>query len=112
MLKKSPFDIIKNRHITEKSRVLEQLQYNNSNPCVRKCEAPKVVFIVDKRANKIEIAQAVEEIFAEKKVRVVSVNTVNVKPKKRRVRGRSGYAASFKKAIVTFQAGNSIDEKV
>ena len=32
MLKKTPYDIIKNRHVTEKARVLEQLQYNSSNP--------------------------------------------------------------------------------
>ena len=112
MQKKSPFDIILSRHVTEKSGVLEQLQFNTSNACVKKCDAPKYVFVVDKRANKQEIASAVEEIYGEKKVRVVSVNTINAKPKARTVRGRPGFKPGFKKAIVTLEAGDSIDEKV
>lgn len=112
MLKKRPYDIIKGRHVTEKARVMEQLQYNASNPCVKKCNSPKYVFIVDKRANKQEIAKAIEEIYAEKGVRVVSVNTCNMKPKERRVRGRTGFKAGFKKAVVTLEAGDSIDEKI
>jgi large subunit ribosomal protein L23 len=112
MLNKSPFDIVLSKHVTEKSRVLEQLQFNASNPCVKKCDAPKYVFIVDKRANKQEIAAAIEAIYSERKVRVVSVNTINAKPKARRMRGRPGVKPGFKKAIVTLEAGNSIEEKV
>ncbi len=112
MQKKSPFDIVLSRHVTEKSRVLEQLQFNTSNPCVKKCDAPKYVFIVAKRANKQEIAAAVEEIYSERKVKVVSVNTINSKPKARRLRGRPGMKSSFKKAIVTLEAGDSIEDKV
>ncbi len=112
MQKKSPFDIVLSRHVTEKSRVLEQLQFNSSNPCVKKCDAPKYVFIVDKRANKQEIAAALEEIYSEKKIKVVSVNTISNKPKARRVRGRPGFKPGFKKAIVTLEAGDSIEEKV
>ncbi len=112
MLKKSPFDIILSKHITEKSRVLEQLQFNTSNPCVKKCDAPKYVFIVDKRANKQEIAEAIEEIYSDKKIKVVSVNTINTKPKAKRMRGRPGVKPGFKKAIVTLEAGDSIEEKV
>ncbi|MBS0603763.1 MAG: 50S ribosomal protein L23 [Verrucomicrobia bacterium] len=112
MQKKSPFDIVLSRHVTEKSRVLEQLQFNTSNPCVKKCDAPKYVFLVDKRANKQEIAAAVEEIYSEKKIKVVSVNTISNKPKARRVRGRPGFKPAFKKAIVTLEAGDSIEEKV
>jgi len=112
MLKKSPFDIILSKHITEKSRVLEQLQFNSSNPCVKKCNTPKYVFIVDKRANKQEIATAIEEIYSDKKIKVVSVNTITAKPKPRRVRGRPGMKPGFKKAIVTLEAGDSIEEKV
>lgn len=112
MQKKSPFDIVLSRHVTEKARVLEQLQFNTSNASVKKCDAPKYVFIVDKRANKQEIAAAVEEIYSDKKVKVASVNTVNTKPKARRVRGRAGMKPGFKKAIVTLEAGDSIEEKV
>lgn len=112
MQKKSPFHIILSRHVTEKARVLEQLQFNTSNVSVKRCDAPKYVFIVDKRANKQEIAGAVEEIYSDRKVKVVSVNTVNTKPKARRVRGRAGMKSGFKKAIVTLKAGDSIEEKV
>lgn len=111
MLKKTPYDIIKNRRVTEKARMCEQLQYNSSNPSVKKCDAPKAVFVVDRKANKIEIARAVEEIYADRNVKVVAVNTINVKSRKRRVRGREGLTAAFKKAVVTFRAGDSIDEK-
>src|SRR5271170_7859694 len=112
MLKKSPFDIVLSRHVTEKSRVLEQLQFNSSNPCVKKCDAPKYVFVVDKRANKQEIAAALEEIYSDRKIKVASVNTINSKPKARRVRGRPGLRPGFKKAIVTLEAGDNIEDKV
>jgi len=108
---KNPFAIIKARHVTEKAKVLEQLQFNSSNPCVKKCDAPKYVFVVDKRANKQQIAEAIEEIYADKKIKVVAINTVTVKPKGRRVRGRPGMKPGFKKAIVTLEAGDSIEEK-
>jgi large subunit ribosomal protein L23 len=112
MLKKSPYDIIKSRYITEKSRVLQNLHKSSSNRCVRKCETPKYVFLVDKHANKQEIAKAVEAIHAEKNIKVISVNTINVKPKRRTVRGRSGMRNALKKAIVTLQAGDVIEDKV
>jgi large subunit ribosomal protein L23 len=112
MSKRSPFDIIQSRYMTEKAKVLEALHSNTSNPSVKRCDAPKYVFLVDKKANKQEIAAAVEEIYAEKKVRVAKVNTINVKQKARRVRGRSGMKAGFKKAIVTFEPGDSLEEKV
>ena len=66
----------------------------------------KFVFVVDKRANKIQIAQAVEEIF---KVDVEAVNTINVKGKVKR-RGRTvGRTNSYKKAIVKLAAGQTIE---
>lgn len=112
-MSKSPYDIVKSRYVTEKSGVMEQLQWNTSNACVKRCDAPKYVFLVDKRANKQEIAAAIESIYAERNVRVVGVNTVLVKPKKKRMRGRGkmGLTSAFKKAIVTLQAGNSIEDK-
>jgi large subunit ribosomal protein L23 len=112
MQKKSPFDIILSRHVTEKARVLEQLQFNTSNPSVKKCDSPKYVFTVDRRANKQEIAAAVEEIYSGKNIKVVSVNTITNKPKARRMRGRPGFKPAFKKAIVTLEAGDSIEDKV
>ena len=66
----------------------------------------KFVFVVDKRANKIQIAQAVKEIF---NVTVEDVNTMNVKSKTKR-RGRTiGKTNSYKKAIVKLQAGETIE---
>jgi large subunit ribosomal protein L23 len=107
----NPYEIIKSRRLTEKSRVLENLQNANSNPSLAKCKSPKVVFNVHPDANKTEIASAVEKIYADKKVKVVAVNTVTVKPKARRVRGFSGMKPAFKKAIVTFRDGDVIDEQ-
>lgn len=65
----------------------------------------KYVFIVDKRANKIQIAQAVEEIFGKDGVKVEKVNTINVKGKVKR-RGRIvGKRNDYKKAIVKLAEG-------
>lgn len=112
MLERNPYHIIKSRHVTEKTTVLEGLQHSTSNKCTAKCTSPKYVFIVDKNANKVEIARALEKIYAEKKIKVKAVNTLNMKPKKRRVRGYKGFRPAVKKAIVTLESGDSIDEAV
>ncbi|MDR3624043.1 MAG: 50S ribosomal protein L23 [Chlamydiales bacterium] len=107
---KNPFSIVKERYITEKSTVLESLHTATSNPSLARCENPKYVFIVDTKANKHEIALAVEEIYREQKVRVKAVNTIYVKPKaKNRRRGRPGKTIAFKKAIVTLEPGDLIE---
>lgn len=106
---KNPYDIVKSRRVTEKSRVLENLMNAKSNRSVSRCQSPKVVFDVCPKANKTEIAHAVEEIYKDKKVKVVKVNTVTVGPKQRRVRGFLGTASGYKKAVVTFRPGDSIE---
>lgn len=63
-------------------------------------------FKVDKRMNKVEIKKAIEEIF---KVDVLRVNTINVKPKFKRVGQHDGFKSAFKKAMVTIAEGQSID---
>ncbi|MEG0071379.1 MAG: 50S ribosomal protein L23 [Raoultibacter sp.] len=63
-------------------------------------------FEVAKESNKIEIAQAVEAIF---NVKVVKVNTLNVKAKPKRVRVQLGKTRTWKKAMVTLAAGESIE---
>lgn len=63
-------------------------------------------FEVAKSANKVEIAQAVETIFD---VKVKKVNTLNVKPKPKRVRFHMGKTRSWKKAMVTLAEGDSIE---
>ncbi len=69
-------------------------------------EDNRYTFEVAKTANKVEIAKAVEEIF---NVKVTKVNTINVKPKPKRVRYRKGYTRTWKKAIVTLAEGDSIE---
>jgi large subunit ribosomal protein L23 len=69
-------------------------------------EHNKVVFRVAQDATKDEIASAVEELF---KVKVIKVNTLNVKGKTKRFRGHLGRRSDIKKAIVTLQEGQTID---
>lgn len=109
-MEKNPYAIIKCRHVTEKSEMLSKLAVAQSNASLKRCETPKFVFIVDSRANKQEIAWAIEKIYAKNNVKVTAVNTINVKSRERRVRGRLGRTSSFKKAIVSLSAGNKIDE--
>ena len=69
-------------------------------------ENGKYTFKVDPRANKIEIKNAIEKIF---NVKVTSIRTLNVKPKKRRVGRYTGLTNRTKKAIVTLAEGQTID---
>ena len=57
----------------------------------------KYTFAVDKRATKIQIAKAVEEIFG---VKVLKVSTVTVRGKEKRVGAHQGMTSDWKKAIV------------
>lgn len=86
-------DIIKAPIITEKSANIQ-------------AEGKKVVLKVDKSANKVQIRQAVESAFG---VKVKSVNTVNVRPKKKRVGRYEGTTKAYKKAIVTLAEGSELD---
>jgi large subunit ribosomal protein L23 len=86
------YDVILAPMITEKATVLS--------------EQNKVVFKVAQDATKEEIADAIEELF---KVTVTKVNTLNVKGKTKRWRGRPGRRSDVKKAIVTLAEGQSID---
>lgn len=64
------------------------------------------VFSVDTKANKTQIKQAIENIF---NVKVENVNTINVKPKKKRVGRYVGKTNRVKKAIVKLKEGSSIE---
>jgi len=108
----NPYNIIKCRRVTEKSRVLENLVSAKSNVSLSRCQSPKVVFNVDLNATKIQIAEAIEEIYKDKKVKVVKVNTVIVPAKMRKVRGRSGMTSKTKKAVVTLRPGDVIEAGV
>ena len=85
------YDIIYAPIITEKAAVM--------------AEENKYAFKVSPKANKTEIKQAIESIF---NVKVVSINTTNSHPKKRRVGKYTGYTDKYKKAIVKLAEGNSI----
>ena len=70
-------------------------------------EQGKYTFEVAKAASKEEIAEAVEKLFG---VHVVKVNTMQVKGKHKRVRCQTmGMTRSWKKAIVTLKAGETIE---
>ena len=64
-------------------------------------------FEVAKDSNKVEIRQAIEAIF---NVSVVKVNTLNVKPKPKRVRYQKGLTRTWKKAMVTLTADSKTIE--
>ena len=67
----------------------------------------RYTFVVAKNANKIQVKQAVEQIFG---VKVDKVNTINVKGKLKRQGRTEGYTASRKKAIVTLTADSKAIE--
>lgn len=68
--------------------------------------ANQVTFEVDRRANRVEIARAVEKAF---KTRVAAVHTIQVKGKKKRMGRHLGKRRDWKKAIVTLMPGERID---
>lgn len=109
---RNQFHVIRSLYITEKTEVIKNLAVSGKSKCARKCKTPKYVFLVDPNANKKEIADAVEAIYAEKRVKVLKVNTITLKPKRRVVRGRAGFRSGIKKAIVTLQEGDVLGEKV
>ena len=89
----NPHAIIRRPLITEKSTA----QKEASN---------KLAFEVDRRANKIEIKNAVEKIF---KVQVVDVHTINYFGKRKRLGRFAGRRPHWKKAIVTLKPGQKVE---
>ena len=91
---KDPYAVVRTVRVTEKStaqtEALNQYQV-----------------VVDKRANKVDVKRAVEQLF---KVKVLRVNTLNVRGKARRERTvQFGRTAAWKKAIVTLKEGQKIE---
>jgi len=87
------YRIIKEPHIAEKANLVKE-KHN------------QITLKVDKRANKIEIKSAVEQIFKKK---VLAVNTINVEGKKRRMGRNIGKRPDWKKAIVKLAPGENIE---
>jgi large subunit ribosomal protein L23 len=90
---KDPRDVIVAPVISEKSYDLIE-------------KANTYTFEVDRRSNKSEIKDAIEEIFT---VAVVSVNTQNRAGKRKRTGMTLGRRKQVKRALVTLAAGDSID---
>lgn len=87
------FEVVKTVRLTEKG-TRQGEKYN------------QYTVVADRRANKTEIRQAVQELF---KVKVTKVNTLNVRGKVRRQRtSQAGKAPDWKKAIVTLKEGDKI----
>lgn len=86
------YDVIKAPLVTEKTT-----QLNSEN---------QVAFLVKKDSTKHDIKGAVELVY---NVKVASVNTITQKGKQKRFKGRLGVRSDYKKAIVTLQAGQTID---
>jgi large subunit ribosomal protein L23 len=86
------YDIVRSPVITEKATNVS--------------EHNQVMFRVPLTATKREVKAAVEGLF---RVNVTAVNTIRVMGKLKRVRGRPGRRADYKKAIVTLGEGQRID---
>ena len=92
MKKINYLDIIVSPNITEKSTSMSDFN--------------KVVFKVDRGANKNSIKKSIEKIF---KVNVIKINTINIKGKTKLVKNKKSFKSGYKKAIVTLKKGQSID---
>lgn len=87
------YQVIKEPHITEKANI----QKEGTN---------QITFKVHKKANKVEIRQAVETFF---KTKVLDVRTMNVRGKRRRMGKTVGKKSDWKKAVVRLAPGENIE---
>jgi large subunit ribosomal protein L23 len=89
---RSSVQIVKYPIITDKAtRLLENNQYS---------------FVVDRYSDKIEIKEAIENLF---EVKVIKINTCRLPRKKKRVGRYIGWKPQYKKAIVTLSEGDVIN---
>ena len=86
------FEVLRRPMITEKSTIMQ----DGHN---------KYAFEVDSRANKVQVKTAVEQSFS---VKVTEVNMLTVKGKRKRFGRRLVQRPSWKKAVVSLQAGDKI----
>ncbi|MCZ6513915.1 MAG: 50S ribosomal protein L23 [Nitrospinae bacterium] len=87
------YRILEKPLITEKSTMMQE-------------QGNRVMFQVKRSANKMQIKEAVQSIF---NVTVLHVNTINVKPRSRRMGRHVGLTKAWKKAIVLLKEGDRID---
>ena len=86
------YDSILNPVVTEKATNLSEMN--------------KVVFKVNRSANKRSVKKSIEKIF---KVNVVKVNIINKQSRLKIVKGKKVRVQGYKKAIVTLKKGQNID---
>ena len=92
MSKMNLYDSILNPVVTEKATNLSEMN--------------KVVFKVNRSANKRSVKKSIEKIF---KVNVVKVNIINKQSRIKTVKGKKVKVQGYKKAIVTLKKGQNID---
>ncbi|MBI4537096.1 MAG: 50S ribosomal protein L23 [candidate division NC10 bacterium] len=90
---KGPYDVIGKPLLTEKGTRIKEA-------------GNQYLFRVAKTANKVEIRQAIEQLF---KVTVLEVRTLRVQGKLKRLGRFQGRRPDWKKAIATLKPGDSID---
>ncbi len=90
---RDPHEVILRPLFTEKATYLKETEN-------------KLIVEVNRKANKIEIKRAFEELF---NVKVDKVATINVKPKKKRLGTSEGRTRAMKKAIITLKKGEKLD---
>ena len=90
---KDAYSVLKKPLITEKSNLMKE-------------ELNQICFEVDRRANKIEIKEAVKKLF---NVNVVKVRTFTMIGKRKRMGRTEGKTSDWKKAIVTLKEGERIE---
>ena len=88
-----PYSVIRKPMLTEKCHDLKE-KHN------------QVAFQIDRRANKVQVKEAVEKIF---KVKVKRVNVMNVAGKKKRLGRNMGKRSDWRKAVVTLMPGETIE---
>lgn len=86
------YDVLVKPIITEKSSKAAELN--------------KLTFAISPTATKVDVKNAVEQLF---KVEVTKVNTINIDGKVKRFRGKPGQRSTIRKAVVTLAAGQSVD---
>ena len=87
-----PYEVLKRPLLTEKTNLQSEVENRYS-------------FEVDRRANKLQVKEAVEKAF---NVQVVAVNIINMPSKQRRLGRQVGHRPAWKKAVVKLAAGQRI----
>ena len=103
---RSPEFIIKRPLLTEKGTRLKETGGGGDEESDPETLKPQLLFEVARDANKVEIRHAVEKLW---NVDVISVRTVVVRGKEKRMGRFIGKRSNWKKAVVTIAAGQNIE---